>query len=253
MFWFLAIVLLGWLVGGVVNYLSDFLPVDRKLVLPYCLECRKPVGALTYLLRPGECGNCGHLRGLRAYIVYISYIILLVFLWKYPNPDFGFLLSVLVCIYFGIVIVIDFEHRLILHPVSVAGALIGLWVGVLKHGVSATLIGGVAGFLMMYLLYEGGRLFIRLLVRWRNYSGVDEALGFGDVILAGIIGLMLGWPGIIVGLVFAIILAGLISLIYLLVLFLLHRYRSNVTIAYGPYLVASAFLLLFLRDFLASI
>ena len=106
---------------------------------------------------------------------------------------------------------------------------------------------------MMYLLYLGGRLFIRLLVRWRNYSGVDEALGFGDVILAGIIGLMLGWPGIVVGLIFAVILAGFFSLAYLLVLFLSHRYRSNVTIAYGPYLVASAFLLLFLRDWLLTV
>jgi leader peptidase (prepilin peptidase) / N-methyltransferase len=253
MFWFLAIVLLGWVVGGVVNYLSDFLPVDRKLVLPYCLGCRRPIGVLAYLLQPGECTNCGRSRGPRTYIINISYILLLVLFWMYPNPDFGFFLSALVCIYFGLVIVVDFEHRLILHPVSVIGALIGLWLGVLLHGVSATLIGGVAGFLMMYLLYEGGRLFIRLLVRWRNYSGVDEALGFGDVILAGIIGLMLGWPGIVVGLVFAIILAGLISLIYLLVLFLTHRYRSNLTIAYGPYLVASAFLLLFVKDFLLSI
>jgi leader peptidase (prepilin peptidase)/N-methyltransferase len=251
MFWFLAIVLSGWLVGGVVNYLSDFLPLERKLVLPYCLTCRKPVGVLAYLLVPGQCSHCGRSRGIRTYIVYISSIVFLMVLWMFPHPEIGFSLSVVVCIYFGIVIVVDLEHRLILHPVSIAGSLIGLVLGVLTHGIRATLIGGVAGFLMMYLLYLGGRLFIRLLVRWRNYSGVDEALGFGDVILAGIIGLMLGWPGIVVGLIFAVILAGFFSLAYLLVLFLTHRYRSNVTIAYGPYLVASAFLLLFLRDWLS--
>ena len=253
MAWFLAIILLGWLVGGVVNYLSDFLPVDRRLVLPYCLGCHKPVGMISYLLKPGGCANCGRSRGMRTYVVIIIYTLLIILMWRYPHPDIGFLLSVLVCIYFGIVIVVDFEHRLILHPVSMAGAVLGLWLGILQHGVVATLVGGMAGFLMMYLLYQGGRLFIRLLVRWRKYTDVDEALGFGDVILAGVIGLMLGWPGIVVGLVLAIILAGIISLLYLVVLFLSHRYRANVTIAYGPYLVASAFLLLFLKDLIASL
>jgi len=250
---FLAIILLGWLVGSAVNYLSDFLPIDRKLVLPYCLGCRKPVGIASYLFKPIGCDNCGRARGVRAYIVYVSSVVLVILLWCFPHPDFGLYLSVLVCIYFGIVVVVDFEHRLILHPVSLAGAVIGLWLGILQHGVSATLIGGLAGFLIMFLLYQGGLLFVRLLVRWRNYSDIDEALGFGDVILGGVIGLMLGWPGIIAGLVLAIILAGVISLVYLLVLFISHRYRSNVTIAYGPYLVASAFLLLFLKDFISSL
>jgi leader peptidase (prepilin peptidase)/N-methyltransferase len=248
MAWFLAIVILGWLVGGAVNYLSDFLPVDRKPVLPYCLTCRKPEGVFSYLVKPTRCDNCGHSRGLRTYFIYIAYTVLVFLLWRYPNPDFGLILSVLVCMYFGMVIVVDFEHRLILHPVSLAGAVIGLWLGITQHGVVATLIGGVAGFLMMLLLYQGGRLFIRLLVKWRNYAEVDEALGFGDVILAGVIGLMLGWPGIVVGLVLAILLAGIVSLLYLLILFIAHRYRSDVTIAYGPYLVASAFLLLFGKD-----
>jgi leader peptidase (prepilin peptidase)/N-methyltransferase len=253
MFWFLAIIPLGYLVGAIVNYLSDFLPSERKIVLPYCLGCRKPVGIASYLLKPVNCTNCGRKRGVRTLIVYAAYILLVGFIWQFPSPDYSSLQSVLVCIYFGIVIVVDFEHRLILHPVSVAGVLIALWMGIPQHGLIATLVGGAVGFLMMYLLYEGGRLFIRLLKKRRNYADVDEALGFGDVILAGIIGLMLGWPGIIAGLVLAIILAGIISLLYLLVLFLSHRYQSNVTIAYGPYLVASAFLLLFLKDIILTI
>ena len=41
-----------------------------------------------------------------------------------------------------------------------------------------------------------------------KYSEEDVALGFGDVHLSGILGLLLGWPGITGGLFVAIILGG---------------------------------------------
>jgi leader peptidase (prepilin peptidase)/N-methyltransferase len=248
MFWFLAIILLGWLVGGLVNYLSDYLPFDRKPVLPYCLGCKKPVGIIACFIKPTMCNNCGRKPGWRWYIVGVFYTALAVWLWRVPHAELNFFVSLLVCIYFGVVVVVDFEHRLILHPVSAVGAVLGLLVGIELHGIVATLIGGLAGFLLMTLLYQGGRLFLRVLARWRNYTNVDEALGFGDVILAGVLGLLLGWPGITVGLVLAILLAGVFGLIYLIFLFITHRYQANVTIAYGPYLVASAFILLFLNE-----
>lgn len=253
MAWFLAIIPLGWLVGGLVNYLSDYMPIDRKLVLPYCLGCNKPTGVAAYFIIPRKCDNCARKPGLRAFIVQFCYAILVLLLWLYPHPELGFFLSLVICVYFGVVIVIDFEHRLILHPVSLVGALLGLWAGIVLRGLVLTLLGGLAGFLIMLLLYQGGRLFLRLLHRWRDYTDIDEALGFGDVILGGVIGFMLGWPGIVVGLVLAVIFAGVISLLYLIILFISRRYRSNVTIAYGPYLVASAFILLFLNDFLTPL
>ena len=55
-------------------------------------------------------------------------------------------------LYFGVVTVIDLEQRLILHPVSLVGAVIGLVVGFWLHGWVDTLAGGAAGFLMMFLL-----------------------------------------------------------------------------------------------------
>ena len=42
------------------------------------------------------------------------------------------------------------------------------------------------------------------------------AFGFGDVNLSGVLGLMLGWPFIVVGLVIAVLIGGVISLIYIL-------------------------------------
>ncbi len=148
--------------------------------------------------------------------------------------------------------VVDLEQRLILHPVSLVGAVIGSLVGIKLHGVTFTLLGGLFGLGLMFLLYLGGGLFLKLLARWRDYSDVDEALGFGDVILSGVLGLILGWPGIALGLIVAILLAGAVSLLYFLILLVLRRYRANMTVAYGPFLILGAIVLLFFRSTLLA-
>jgi prepilin signal peptidase PulO-like enzyme (type II secretory pathway) len=56
---------------------------------------------------------------------------------------------------------------------------------------------------------------------------------------------LLGWPGIVAGLLLTILLAGVISLLYLLWTVFRKRYDSSLAIPYGPFLVASAIWLLY--------
>lgn len=170
--------------------------------------------------------------------------------WFYTPEKLGYSGGLLLLAYFGVVTVIDIEHRLILHPVSIFGGMIGLLIGSWLHGVRVTIIGGAAGFLMMLLLYYLGAIFVRLMARWRGTEINEVALGFGDVNLSGIVGLLLGWPGIVAGLVLAIILAGMISLIYMLIMALRGKYSANLAIPYGPFLVISTVVLLYLPDYL---
>ena len=251
MFAILANGLLGVVAGMLVNYLADYLPTDRKFVFPYCQSCGKPYDWPKYLLWPRRCPHCGHSRGWRTWIVELCYVLALIYLWEYPTPGLNHILGVGLLIYFGLVIIIDLEHRLILHPVSAFGALIGLVAGSWLHGVQATLLGGLFGLAVMFLLYLGGAWFVRVFSRWRNYAHVDEALGFGDVLLSGVLGLILGWPGIVLGLVVTILLAGGVSMILLIKMLILRRYQPNLTIAYGPFLIASAILLIFMRPWLS--
>jgi leader peptidase (prepilin peptidase)/N-methyltransferase len=102
----------------------------------------------------------------------------------------------------------------------------------------------------MYLQYFLGAVFLRV---FRRGSGLDEALGFGDVVLSGVLGLILGWPAILVGLLLTIFLAGAGSLIYLVAMLFVRKYRSDLSIPYGPYLVLSAVLVIFFSDALASL
>lgn len=168
-----------------------------------------------------------------------------IWLWMLPYTEIQPLFTVLLLAYFMLVIVVDLEHRLILHPVSIAGGALCLIIGCQLHGIQPTIYGGAAGAAIMYGLYILGRVFVRYLSKARQEDIGEEALGFGDVILGGVLGLLLGWPGIIAGLILAVILAGIISLLYMAGMFIARRDLRNLTIAYGPYLVISAFILVF--------
>jgi leader peptidase (prepilin peptidase)/N-methyltransferase len=247
----LSIVLIGfvgWVAGIGVNYLSDVLPVHRRPVRPFCAQCQQQMGWWTYLLWPRRCSQCNHPKPWRSGAVELVFIAATLGIWLAPPERLGFLMSLIWLIYFGVIVVIDIEHRLILHPVSWAGAVLGLATGIWLHGWTSTLVGGVVGYGVMLVIYWLGILYVRAIAR-RKGQPVEEgdAFGYGDVNLSGVIGLLLGWPGILAGLVFAILFAGAITLGYLAVMLVTKRYSPNMALPYGPFLAASAIYLLYLR------
>ena len=172
----------------------------------------------------------------------------------------GYALGMILLTYFAIVFVIDFEHRLILHPTSIFGAFFGLGLGIWINGLFSTLIGGLAGLIIMLVFYYLGVLFSRFRARRMQTAGQDsdneEALGFGDVILAGVLGLTLGWPFIWFGLLLGILLGGLVGVIMVLYLMIAKRYKTEalmVFMPYGPFFITSAFLILFIPTLIAPI
>jgi len=168
-----------------------------------------------------------------------------------PPRAIGFPLGALLLLYFGVVLVIDLEHRLILHPTSLFGALLGLVVGYLRQGLPSTLIGGAVGFGIVFLFYLLGALFTKIRARRLQAAGLEaddeEAFGAGDVILATVLGFMLGWPLIWFGILFGVLLGGLIGGLVMLILFLSGKFKAwMVFIPFGPFFVASAFLIIYL-------
>lgn len=248
--------LLGWLAGLIVNYLSDVLPTTRKFSQPTCLQCGTPYSWQDYLLFQ-NCQN-GHSRALRLWIVQIIIPVISIYIWLQPPAKLGYYLGIILVTYFGVIFTIDMEHRLILHPTSVVGSVLALIVGYLSHGLQATLLGGLGGLLIMLGFYYFGVLFIKIRTRKMLANGQDaddeEAMGAGDVILAAIIGFMLGWPLIWFGLLLGILLGGLISILLILGLIVTRKYEKNalmVFIPYGPYFITSAFLIIYFPHMVA--
>jgi leader peptidase (prepilin peptidase)/N-methyltransferase len=259
-FTILVPVLLGWIAGLFVNYASDVLPATRRFSQPACPNCQTTFPWLDYLtLR--ACRNCGTRRSLRTWVVLILSIASFTYFWLFPPHGLGLPLSLIVLTYFGVIIVIDLEHRLILHPTSLFGAILGLIVGTaiyskngsIASGAFKSVLGGVAGFGIMFGLYQLGALVARIRARKMRAAGQaeddEEALGGGDVFLTGVLGLMLGWPDIILGITAGALVGGIVGVLALVGHFINRRYNQTsmmTFIPYGPSLVIGAAYILYL-------
>ena len=252
-------IVLGWLAGYFVNYASDVLPHTRRFSHPVCAHCQTSFSWADYLtLR--ACRSCGKGRSLRTWLVQILAVASFIYFWLSPSKVLGFSLGALVLIYFGIITVIDLEHRLILYPTSLVGAVLGLYVGTYIYsrssgillGAGSSLLGGLIGFGVMYLLYQVGGLVARLRARKMQAAGQaddeEEALGGGDVYLLGVLGLMLGKDFILNALVMGVLFGGIVSLLFIIAQLVRRRYSNDALmtfIPYGPYFIIAAFYILF--------
>lgn len=208
-------------------------------------------------MRP--CSN-GHKRNFRAWAVLALLVGLSFYIWLFPPVKIEYFLGFVLTIYFGLVFVIDLEHRLILHPTSIFGVALGLIVGIIKRGVGPTLLGALGGLVIMLFFYFMGVLFARYRAQRMQAAGQEtddeEALGAGDVILVTILGLILGWPVIWFGLLAAILLGGIVSLGLLAWLLVSGQYSKNALmlfIPYGPYFITTAFVIVFFPDFVSKL
>ena len=249
-------VLLGLLAGYLVNYLADVLPSDLKLTKPTCKNpaCQAELHWKSYLLFK-RCPECQKAQSIRAVIVIITSIAFTFYLWITPPTILGTWYGYFVFEYLLLVAIIDLENRLVLRPISLIGLVLCLLAGLHMRTWQETLIGAVAGFGIMFFFYLLGVLFSRIRRKRLAISQDDgeEALGSGDVTLATILGLLMGWPLIWFDLLVGILLAGVISILLILGLLIFRKYQSmRIFIAYGPYFIIAAIILLYFPNFIKS-
>jgi leader peptidase (prepilin peptidase)/N-methyltransferase len=251
--------LLGLLVGAFLNLCADQLPRWRRLRRrPFCPYCEEPrpawawISTLAFLCLKRDCKHCGAPISWRHLITELGTAGLYAFLWaRYSQPGTEMLL-LLYTIYstiFVLVIVIDLEHRLILNVVMYpawAIALLGSFVHPTPDFWKRALIGAALGFLLLYAVYLGGVIFVKILSRVRGRNIHTVAFGFGDVRLGLFIGLVLGFPDVLDALFYAILLGGVAGLLVMFVQsVILRRYRLFTAIPYGPFLVIGALVEMF--------
>jgi leader peptidase (prepilin peptidase)/N-methyltransferase len=176
-----------------------------------------------YPFRRGICPHCGERRSVRGPLVELASIAAYVAAWLLIGNDPASLLSAGLYIpFFLAVIVIDIEHRRVLNVMLAPAAVISLGLSLLPGSPSLlqAVIGGVVGFGLFLLIGIIGR----------------GRMGAGDVKLAGVIGLMTGFPDVLIALALGIIAGGLAAL----ALVLTRRAGMKSYIAYAPYLCVGA-------------
>jgi leader peptidase (prepilin peptidase) / N-methyltransferase len=149
-----------------------------------------------------------------------------------------------------LITVIDVEHRLILFAVINPVVVLVLIEALLTPERAApslldAIIGGIAGYAVFFLMFNGGALFTYVIGKLRGRPIEEVAFGYGDVMLAGVSGLMLGWRGLIFSLFITVFLGAIGAVIYILYRrFTPKGYTAFSPIPYGPYIVIATLLML---------
>ncbi|MBN1680396.1 MAG: prepilin peptidase [Anaerolineae bacterium] len=146
-----------------------------------------------------------------------------------------------------LVTVIDVEHRLILFAVILPACAFTLIVGAVMPEGDRTFMnyvyGGLIGFALFFAMFLGGGAF-SIMARHN-----EVAFGFGDVMLATLSGMMIGWEAFIFASLITVFAGAVGAVLYLAGRMLIRRrYRWFTPLPYGPYIVIGTLVMLLFRE-----
>ena len=204
--------LVGLLIGAMVSVASRWLPLRRQGAWPR---------SLPHLKRLVTTRDAWQRRD--AWVI-LTTGLLYIALWERYGPGLRLVIVSVHTAVFLLIFVIDLAHRWVPNILLMWGALLALTVSVLvkEPTLSSALLGGAVGFAWFYAMA----------------LAYPKGLGAGDVKLAGLVGLITGFPGVVTALTLGILLGGLI----VGGLLLTRRVHRKTYIPYAPFLVTGAWL-----------
>lgn len=235
---------MGASVGSFLNVAADRLPAAQSLVRPrsFCPGCRTTlapmdmVPVLSYLWLRGRCRYCGTAIPRRLLVVEVITALLFTLIFLRNGLSVETLVLALAVSLLLLVAIIDLEHGLVLNrlllPTLVAALVLAPFWSELEPGrpflgshsmlasLLNSLVAGAGGFL----------LFMTILLLF------PAGMGEGDVKLAGVLGVLVGFPGIAVTLGIAALSGGLAAA----ALLLLRKKGRKDAIPFAPFLILGA-------------
>ena len=247
----------GALIGSFLNVVIYRVPLKRSIISPAsaCGACGGPVRAydnipvISWLALRGRCRDCGSRISVRYPLVELGGAVFfaavtLRFLPEISSAPSAAALAASIVglaafLYLAAISIalalIDLDtHRIpnvIVLPAYVVGLLLLGFAAILGGDYASLLLAGIGcvamglAYLVMAVAYPGG-------------------MGFGDVKLAGVLGLFLGWLGwapLAVGASLAFLLGGVFGVVVMLI----RRGGRKTAIPFGPWMLAGAWLGIF--------
>ncbi len=241
----ILIFILGLAVGSFINVLIDRNSTDESIIFgkSHCDNCKKNIAwydlipVLSFIFLFGKCRYCKSRLSLYYPTVELSTGILFVATFYFLPSTSYFLLSILYSLFIVASLIsiffIDLKYGIIpdkiVYPaiaVSFLYLLYAMPYTLYSHLLSA--LGAFVFFLILFLVTRG------------------RGMGVGDIKLAFLMGLILGFPEIVVALYLAFLTGAVAGVI--LILWRKKKLRGS-TIPFGPFLVLGTILSLFYSDF----
>ncbi len=202
-----------------------------------CPHCHHLIGAteniplLSYIRQRGRCAHCDVAIGAQYPLVEAASGLLAgVVAWK-----FGFGWPVLAVLLFTWTLlaasVIDLHHQLLPDDLTLPLLWLGLLAALFGLGTDlrSAVIGAMAGYLSLWLVYQGFRLL----------TG-KEGMGHGDFKLLAALGAWTGWQYLVT----IVLLSSLVGAICGLALILLRGRARGAPLPFGPFLAAAGWIAL---------
>ena len=231
---------MGAFAGSFLNVVADRLPAGGSLVAPrsYCMAClqRIPIRdlapVLSYAWLRGRCRRCGVRIPIR--LVAIEAVSGALFALAYLKLGYGVAFGVF-CACAALLLavaVIDLEHRIIPNRLVVPASIVLVLLAPFwpDFGIDRAFVfehARLASFVNSLIAGVGGLSFF-----WVVKLIYPQGMGAGDVKMAGMLGLMVGYPGIVLSIWAAAVLGGAVALVLLT---LGGRGRKD-AIPFGPFL-----------------
>jgi len=232
-FLFFIVLLFGLTAGSFLNCVVYRLENNQSFLTgrSFCPKCKHVLAwydlmpVLSFLLLGGKCRHCQKKISFQYPLVEIAVALLFLAIFYYRLPVFSYFLSLFLIVIF----IYDLKHYLILDKVIYPAIGITLVYDALRSdllGRSDLLISaiGASGFFLLIVLASRGK--------W---------MGVGDIKLAFLMGLILGWPNILVALFFAFFSGATIGV----GLVLAQRKSFKSEVPFGPFLVAGTLVAMF--------
>lgn len=252
---YVVIFIFGTVIGSFLNVLIDRIPRNESVVMSrsHCEHCRHILAwydlipVISYLQLGGKCRYCHKHIGYYYPIVELLTGTLFLLTANYLLTDIRVLagLGVIPFIFSGyyylliscliVIIFTDIKYGIIPFKIVAVVVIASIFYSVLTPLFLNHLLSGLAVFALFLALF--------LITRGRG-------LGFGDVVYAFMMGLVLGYPKIIVGLYVAFLTGAIVSLI---LVWTGKKKMKGDSIPFGPFLAAGTIIGLFYGDILINL
>ena len=229
------IFLFGLCVGSFLNVLIYRLPHFLTIAgRSFCPKCKKRIlwqdniPLVSFILLGGKCRFCHSPISFQYPLVELGTGILTVFLFWFYSYNFFYLIFNLL-IFYALIVVFVSDWRYQIVPDQVIYPAIG---------ISLAKLAIFDGFRLNFFLSGfGAGLFFLILY----FATFQKGMGMGDVKLAFLMGLILGFPKIIL----ALYLSFLTGAFFGVILILVGKKRFGEHVPFGPFLCGATFISLF--------
>ncbi|MDD5460096.1 MAG: A24 family peptidase [Methylococcales bacterium] len=212
-------------------------PFNLVFPLSQCPACHIPIKpyqnipVISYLFLKGRCASCDKPISLRYPVIEIfTAITTAIVAWHFgytPQAVFAMVLTwSLIALS-----VIDIDHMLLPDSITLPVLWLGIGLSLFNFftDTNSSIIGAIAGYLTLWLIYHLFKL-----------ATGKEGMGYGDFKLLALFGAWLGWQYLPV----IILLSSLVGAVIGLTLIIVVKRDHTVPIPFGPYLAMAGWITL---------